>query len=199
MCLVDWVNKNQGFVAALLTLTYVVATFAILIVMARANALSQRNIALLQDIEISRLRPYVTFDIVVERNIVFGILKNRGLSVARDIRVQVEPKVTGEVNRKPRESALTRAPIGSLAPGRELREVIDASPDFFAQYGKPPVFRGELRFRNAAGIEYVEPLVVDLTVHEHMLWADLPDYRIEAPKLEKAILEVVRAALRPRE
>jgi hypothetical protein len=198
MSLVDWVNRNQGFVTALLTLIYVVATIAILIVMTRANAVSQQNLALLREIEKSRLRPYVTFDVEIDRNIVFCLLKNHGLSVARDIRVQIEPTITGKMNGQTYESSLTKAPIGSLAPGRELREVLEASPDFLAQY-PTPVFRGNLRYCDAAGVEYLDPLVVDLTIHQHMLWADLPDYRIEAPKLENTLREVVQAALRARQ
>lgn len=196
MSFVDWVNNNQGFVTAILTLIYVSATIAILVIMTRSNALSQRNIELLQDIEKSRLRPYVTFDIEVDRGIASGILKNHGLSGARDVRVDLEPKVTELVNNRPQESALTRGTIGSLAPGRELREVIDASGDFLGQY-QSLLFRGDILYYDAAGTEYVEPLVVDLTVHQHLMWTDLPDYVIEAPKLEKAIRDAVQAASRP--
>jgi len=46
--------------------------------MTRANRLGQRNIGLLQEIEKSRLRPYVAFDIEVERNIVTCVLRNGG-------------------------------------------------------------------------------------------------------------------------
>jgi hypothetical protein len=196
MSVVGWVNNIQGFVTAILTLVYVIATIAILAVMTRANALSQRNIELLQDIEKSRLRPYVTFDIEVERGIASGLLKNHGLSGARDVRINLEPKVTELVNNRPQESALTRVPIGSLAPGRELREVIDASGGFLGQY-QSPIFRGDIHYRGATGTEYIDPLVVDLTVHQHLMWTDLPDYVIEAPKLEKAIRDAVQAASRP--
>jgi hypothetical protein len=50
---VAWLNSNQGFVIAILTLVYVVATLFIAIVMLRSNSISSRSLA--QALEQERL------------------------------------------------------------------------------------------------------------------------------------------------
>jgi hypothetical protein len=87
--MVDWLNQNQGFAIALLTLVYVVTTVIIAIIMARSNYLASKNIRLSIEFEKSRSRPNVIFDIVIENRTVHAVLKNIGQSPAKHISVSV--------------------------------------------------------------------------------------------------------------
>jgi uncharacterized membrane protein len=57
MRLINWLNQNQGFVMALLTLIYVLATMVIAWLTLRVTNLSQKNLDMAVQLEKSRTRP----------------------------------------------------------------------------------------------------------------------------------------------
>jgi hypothetical protein len=63
--LINWTNQNQGLVMAGLTFVYVVATLWLV-------WLGRRQLQLSTELERSRTRPFVLFDLVLDRHFVFA-------------------------------------------------------------------------------------------------------------------------------
>jgi len=130
MRIVNWLNKNQGFVMAILTVVYVVTTIIIALLTLKATRLSRKNLDMTLELEKNRLRPYVLFNIsssIAQKN-TFASIKNLGLTAAYNIKVSIKPKLAqfGEE----RESSLTSRNILFFPPGEEVADVIDSSPAF---------------------------------------------------------------------
>ncbi len=64
--MIQYLNANQGFVMAILTAVYVLATLVLVIVAHRQFALTQRSLDFASAAEKTKSRPYVLFDIVYE-------------------------------------------------------------------------------------------------------------------------------------
>ena len=63
MRFVNWLNHNQGFVMAMLTFVYVIATIVVAGLSVKGTRLAQKNIETMVDVERNRLRPYVLFNL----------------------------------------------------------------------------------------------------------------------------------------
>src|SRR2546423_3644195 len=95
MRIVNWLNQNQGFVMAILTVVYVVTTIIIALLTLKATRLSRKNLDMALELERNRLRPYVLFNIsssIAQKN-TFASIKNLGLTAAYNIRVSIKPKL----------------------------------------------------------------------------------------------------------
>jgi hypothetical protein len=185
--MIDWLNRNQGFVTALLTLIYVITTLVLAFIARRSTRLAEKQIQLTLDLETLRRRPYVNFDVVVRNGLVFSTLSNTGQTAAFDVKVDLEPQLTREIAGKPRESGLTKNRIACVAPSRTFDDLLTSGPAFFAQF-KEPVFRGRITYGDQSGNRYDEPVVVDLCVHLDLIYTPEPDIEREI----KAIAEAIR-------
>ena len=184
--MIDWLNRNQGFVSALLTFIYVVTTLILAYIALRSTRLAEKQIQLTLDLEQLRRRPYVTFDIVVRNSLVFSTLQNSGQTAALDVKVDVEPQISREIAGKSRESALTKHRIACLAPSRCLDDLLTSGPAFFAQF-KEPVFRGRVTYSDQSGHRYDEPVIVDLSAHLDLIYTPDPDIAREIKTVGEAI------------
>ncbi|HZI20138.1 MAG TPA: hypothetical protein VEY09_16255 [Pyrinomonadaceae bacterium] len=164
MHLVKWLNDNQGFVMAMLTLIYVLTTVGIALLALRANRISQKNIETALRLERNRLRPYVVFNITTSAaHHVYATLKNIGLTAASNVCVKVTPRVEYVVgDNERRESALTSQKISFLAPADEVSDLLDATESFYQTY-RSPVFQGDISYEDSTGFKYNEPFKIDLT------------------------------------
>ncbi len=91
MRVIEWLNQNQGFVMALLTLVYVAATIVIALLTLKLANLSQKNLDTAIELEKNRLRPYVLFNIsssIAKRN-TYASIKNLGLTAAYNVKVSI--------------------------------------------------------------------------------------------------------------
>ena len=163
---IEWSNANQGFLLVLLTFVYVIATIWLAM-------LSRRQLRLATELELSRTRPMVILDLVVDRHFVFATLKNFGQTPATDVKVHTSPKlqfVMGGENSVPKQETAHPIPfidrgVATLAPGRTISALVGYWPRVKSEY-PDLVFEGELSYRDSTGRTYTERLVADLSAQD---------------------------------
>src|SRR5437762_51934 len=80
---ITWCNRNAGFLSALLTLVYVIATLGLVFL-----ACLQLRAAF--KLERSRTRPVIILDLVTEHMFVHATIKNFGQTMAHDVKLITE-------------------------------------------------------------------------------------------------------------
>ena len=163
--LINWTNSNQGIITALLTLVYIGATLWL-------ADLARRQFRQATDLERSRTRPFVIFDLLVEHNSVFATVHNIGQTPAYDVRIVVAPNVQCLLP-SPREGVLDIAFVARgmemLAPHRFIRALMGLWPR--VQSAHPELrFEGTVSYRGLDGTSYSEPFVADLSAQEGLLY-----------------------------
>ena len=181
---INWTNSNQGFIMALLTLVYVGATLWLV-------GLARRQLRQATDLERSRTRPFVIFDLVVEHHCVFATVQNIGQTPARDVRIVVTPNVQcllgGEGSHPAQERALDIAfvarGVAMLAPQRFIRALMGFWPRVKSAHPELR-FEGTISYRGSDGTSYSEPFVADLSAHDGLLYRGSKDIEDVAKQLE---------------
>jgi hypothetical protein len=181
---IDWTNKNQGFIMALLTLVYVIATLWLVWV-------ARRQLRQATDLERSRTRPFVIFDLVVEHHFVLATLHNVGQTPASDVRIVVTPNVQCLLGGKGAHPAEERADdisfvsrgVAMLAPQRCIRALVGFWPRVKSAHPELR-FEGSVSYRGSDGASYSEPFVADLSVHEGLRYRGTKDIEDVAKQLE---------------
>ena len=156
--MIEWFNDNEGFVLSLLTGVYVVATIVILYVMTRSNHLTARSVEHAQQVHREQTRPYVVFDIVVRDRGVYIDLQNHGSTPAINVAVTCSPTPVSLGN--DHTSTLLRNTIAFLAPGRQLTDFLDTSPNFHTKNSL--LFTGSVSYSDTGGNQYAEDFALDL-------------------------------------
>lgn len=161
---INWLNQNQGFVMAILTLVYVAATIVIAWLTLRMMRLGQQSLAQALTLEKNRIRPYVLFNVVsdIEKRNTLAIVKNSGLTPAYNVRISITPKLIHKGNSEERESALTAHKINLLPAGQEITDNLGFSPHFYQQYPQP-IFSGTIEYEDSESKPYKESFNLDLT------------------------------------
>ncbi len=181
---INWTNANQGFIMALLTLVYVAATLWI-------GLLARRQLRLATDLERSRTRPFIIFDLVVEHHCVFATVKNTGQTPAQNVRITVTPNVQsllGGENVHPSEERATDIAfiargVAMLAPQREIRALMAFWPRVKSAHPELR-FEGTVSYQGTDGTKYSELFVADLSVHEGLRYRGTKDIEDVAKHLE---------------
>lgn len=75
---IEWCNENAGFVMAALTSLYVLATVWLV-------GLGRSQLRQATTLERSRTRPFVLFDLFLEKGCVFAQLSNTGQTAALNV------------------------------------------------------------------------------------------------------------------
>lgn len=184
--MINWLNSNQGFVMAVLTLVYVGTTAFMAWLMRRTNQLAARNMELVLELERRRSRPYVLFDIVAKDHIVRAVVRNAGRTVARNVTVTVTPALGRDGGAGERESPLTRQGIAYLAPGREFSDALDSGPSFFGKYAEAR-FDGSVSYQDSDGLLHTEPFHIDLGFQKDLLFVSEKNVGAEIEKLGKQL------------
>lgn len=159
--MIKWLNENQGFVTALLTLVYVVATIFMAAMMVWTNRISRRNIETAIHLETQRIRPVVVFDIVPRRDCAYVILNNIGATPALDVEVKVTPtpKATVDaenpINKKEFDIGFLTSKTLFLAPKHELSAYLAPFLEF-VRNSSPCKFVGSVRYKDLDGKAYEE-------------------------------------------
>ena len=93
MRIVNWLNQNQGFVMAVLTIVYVITTIVIALLTLKATRLSEKNLDTAIELEKNRLRPYVLFNISTSmaNKTTYASIKNLRLTAASNVKVSIKP------------------------------------------------------------------------------------------------------------
>jgi len=190
MGFVEWLNANAGFVMAILTGVYVVATILILRESRKTNSL--QNHAIKQGIafEQARNRPYVVFAIQAELCTYsehwsdvyyFATAKNMGVSSAHNVLIRTSPALNTrqgwgenkeEIYRTP---AMLREPISVLLPGAEMREPVGPTRFVFEDNSDDELsFEITVTYSDVAGTTYREEFTIDLaSQREHAFQEDV--------------------------
>lgn len=183
--IVDWCNANQGFLSACLTLVYVGATLWLV-------KLSHRQLKQAVDLERSRVRPFVTFDMFFERHFLHAKVANRGQTVALDVRIEITPKlqhVYGGVGAIPVEERTKQIPfiergLPMLTPGREIKAMIGFSRRVHQAY--PDLrFDGWISYLDGTGLRRREAFMIDVAAIEAVATRQTRDIEDVAKQLEE--------------
>ncbi|QHI68587.1 hypothetical protein [Tichowtungia aerotolerans] len=164
--MIEWCNANQGFVMTVLTLVYVIATIAIVLLARHSNKIAQANLQTLVDLEREKSRPLIDVDLVPDSIFLSLHVSNRGLTPAYDVQFSITPTLTYlEGHGKNVPLAILDNGLTSLAPGSttktligSFKELKDANPTL--QY------TGEVVFKDANGRSYKSPVNIDLRWRE---------------------------------
>lgn len=195
--MINWLNTNQGFVMALLTAVYVVATFVIAYMAKRSNDLARSNIDTLTKLEKERLKPAIIPEILADFPFFSVRVVNQGQTTALEIRFELTPKlriVLGGPNSNPKEKA--ERPIGfiengiaSLPPGSVLSSTIgtfdrikEACPDL--------MYHGKVTYRDREGTRYEDEVLLDVRHYEGCLHVDRKSIHDVAKRLEEIKSEI---------
>lgn len=203
MDIITWANANQGFIMTLLTFVYVIATI-------RLVRLAQRQAQTAVELERSRTRPVILFDLVIKRNFVFAAVKNCGLSPAKDVHIIVTPNIeyigsssnpdssVHSYGVKSKEIPFIVKGVAMMPPQGEISALVgffgfvrDAHPELR--------FEGKVSYCSTDGISYSEPFIVDLSARDGALSIATKDIHDVAQQLESIAKSLDRISSELRE
>ena len=195
--IINWCNENQGFLMAILTGVYVLATVILVIVSHRANVISLKNVEALTSIEKERLRPLV--EARLESDVPFIILRvsNQGQTPAYAISFDISPRLQlllgGEGSypseKSEREIGIIEKGIGSLGGGA-CETAIVGTLSRIKEVFPEMRFTGTLRYRSGSGTEYATPIDLDVRYMEgslHVRHKNLHDIANELENIRREI------------
>lgn len=159
--MIAWINQNQGFILAILTLVYVLST----IVLVCLTSLSIRQV---QELEKARLRPTVLFNLEIRQKAVCASLRNVGPSPAFKVTIMVSPPIMTAIGGKERECAFIQRPLPFLPGGQEISDLLGGGPAFDQLY-PDAVYRGTVSYEDKNRCVYSEPF-------EFGLWHQMNRY-----------------------
>ena len=163
---IEWLNANDGAIVALLTATMAFLTFVYVIATMIIVWLSHKSMKQAILIEKSRVRPYVTFDIVIERKYhsFYAVLKNNGISAACDIEVSMNPPISREIQNEDWGISFVENKIPFLAPDRELKDFIDVTHQFLSG-DEERKYDVTVSYSDREGDHYEEKAIISLEHH----------------------------------
>lgn len=90
--MIEWCNMNSGFVMAVLTFIYVVATIIVAALMVRANRLTAHSTNTAVQLDKERSKPSVVFELLPDIPFFNLRIRNIGLTTAHNIKFHVSPE-----------------------------------------------------------------------------------------------------------
>lgn len=186
MVVVDWLNDNGGFVMAVLTIVYVVATWVIVASSRRSNQLAAAALKLSSRIEERRTRPLVFFDFESLSGDVYIVVRNIGPSPALNVRVELTPAIERTRENRPWPVSMLSQTIRILAPGRACCEFIDYGRSFYEKNGDN-VFTGTVGYEDANGTSYSESFRIPVADTREMVYASGNDVAEELRAISSAL------------
>jgi hypothetical protein len=167
--MIEWCNSNQGFVMAVLTAVYVIATIHLVRGANRANSIAEQNVRDLTKLEQERLRPLV--EIRIESDVPFLVLRvtNQGQTPAYEIRVETSPLIKAVMGgdgsypsaKTEKSIGIIEHGMGSLGAGCSESAILGTLSRVEEVYPEMR-FVGKVRFRSFTGQEYSSPVDIDL-------------------------------------
>jgi hypothetical protein len=191
MCVViDFCNSNQGFVMAVLTAVYVIATFVLAYLGIKSNRIARDSIKNLQEMEKERFRPYVYCEFFfVDIFLNFAVI-NCGMTQARNIKLKFDSPLCRLKSHSPEavyqkeEIAFLNRTIGSLSPGQKLDTLIGYFGDFRKEYPSCKI-TCTVSYESFLGTTYEETMILDVTYAESRVSIKRKTIEQVATSLEK--------------
>jgi len=192
--MIEFLNYNQGFVMALLTAVYVIATIILVWVAQRQAKLTQQSIDFAAKAEKAKYRPYLVFDIVYEKIVAYARLLNSGASPALDVKITISQRLKWKDNDD--GIGFIEKGVSFLAPNRELSQPFGWTGEFFEQY--PDLkFSGTISYKDAEGHAYSEAFSLDLSYLKGMTYIGEIDLGREVEAIKKALEKFHSPTFRP--
>ena len=182
--IIQWCNANQGFLSGCLSLAYVVATIWLV-------SLARKQLANAAELERSRTRPFVTFELILDPPYVMVHITNSGQRSAKDLRITISPRlqcVLGGEGSVPAEErtldiAFIERGVAMLSPGRTITAIAGPWRRFRSAYPELR-FEGKLSYQDDAGYPYVENFIIDLSAYKDVLYRQTSGIADVAKQLE---------------
>ena len=181
MQVIEWANLNTGFVMAVLTAVYVIATIWIVYE-------SRRNNRLMALFEKDRLRPHVVFWVEAEMrthgqyfsSIMFvGKVRNEGASTAHDIKITTTPKLIARqsIEKENKKAYYTPSfleePTSVLVPKQMLVENIGPTKFILEDNDEQDlVFKVDIEYKDIDGGKYSSDYVIDLSRNKNQMFSE---------------------------
>lgn len=179
--LIAWANNNTGFLMAVLTAVYVIATIWIVYE-------SRRNNRLMSLFEKDRIRPHVVFWIEAEMQthgqyfstIQFvGKVRNEGASTAHDVQIMTTPKLSARrsANKEDKNAYYTLSFLENstsiLVPKQMLIETIGPTEFLLKDNDENDLkFKVLIEYKDISGEKYSSAYFIDLSRNKNQLFAE---------------------------
>lgn len=162
----DWIS------AAGSALTFLVAIGA-LVYASRQVSEARRAREQTRELEQEGSQPYVVMYTEAsdagQQAIIDLVIKNYGVTAARDVRVSIDPWPTRSVDRAGGNRVAIPEVIPILAPGQEWRTMWDSGLQR-KDSGLPDVHRGQMTFKGIGGKQLESPVVLDWNMYKTRRW-----------------------------
>jgi len=194
--IIKWCNDNQGFIMAGLTCVYVLATIGIALLGARANSISQKNVATLTELEQERMRPVV--DVSLESDSLYLSLKvsNHGQTPAYNLLITTTPRfqfLLGDASiskdGSEKQIGVIEHGIGSLGVGVSVSNLIGSFARVREVYPEMR-FTGSASYRASTGKTYETPIDLDVRYLENSCHINRKTIHDVANELERIQREI---------
>lgn len=165
MYFIQWLNVNSGFVMAVLTLVYVIATFYIV----KANRSSVLEMRQTREEE---TRPYVVVYLQRNPNVngaVHLIVRNIGTTAAYDIRIQATPPIEHPQARPLANSYLLTNNIPNIPPDYTINSFVDMIWNMKQPDGSFPTYKFAVTYASRDGRTFIEEYISDLNTEADVL------------------------------
>lgn len=186
---VDFCDHHSGFLLALLTAIYVIATLLLVVQSYQQTRLAVR-------LERERTRPYLTFDIVAHGPAFEGILTNDGLTAAVDVRLKLQPDIRVELGGRERGLNMATRTITLLPPRKSIDEYLGNFEELKLQNDSMR-FLAQLSYKDSTRQRsYGDDFEIDLSFGEEHAFISKPVAAEEFKNLNENIRELARALLK---
>jgi hypothetical protein len=112
--------------------------------------------------------PDVLLDVAYDGGALFLVLRNAGAGPAHTVRCVFDRKLMGADPERPVSELRLFRHLEFLAPGREIRTLLDAAESFLARE-RDPRFRVRIRFEDDAGERYARTIRHDLSIYRDLI------------------------------
>ena len=196
MDIIEWANQNSGFLMAVLTAVYVVATVLIVIESRRSYGLTER-------LERDRNRPTVLFSLEFRKlthssydasYYIFGVAKNTGGMSAHNVLINTDPPLQAKlgIESELRTPAIVDKSISVISQGQEITDLVGLSAEFFKDKTDDELVYGvTVTYSDIIGKCFTERYSIDLAPHKSRLSVE-----DSGAKLPYQLLEELRRTVR---
>ena len=117
----------------------------------------------------SERRPEVLLDVVFEDGLLFLAVSNIGDAPALEVSFAFEPRLRGLGGTKDVSELDLFRHISFLAPGKEIRTLLDSSAAYFGR-GEPTKFAVRCAYRDDSGRPYEATIHHDLAIYRELAY-----------------------------
>jgi hypothetical protein len=195
--IIEWCNINQGFLMALLTAVYAIATIFLVRIANKSNSISEKNVRDLTRLEQERMRPLV--DVRIESDIPFLILRisNHGLTPAYAVSMKTIPIIKAVMGgddchpstKTEKAIGIIEHGIGSLGAGCSESVLLGTFTRIEEVYPEL-IFKGTITFESFNRTRYSSPVSIDLRYKKGALHVNHKTIDDVANQLEEMCREI---------